>query len=123
MLNSLDAGATSIAVRADLAANNLWLQVADDGRGLGREELKVVGRLHWSGSGHSSHKELFTPGPERCGAKPSRAQVRNSSSEKCLLNLVTSGGVCPASVLGEEALLTNLKPGPEHQKTLRAKGP
>ena len=24
---------------------------------------------------HSSHKELFTPGPERCGAKPSRAQV------------------------------------------------
>ena len=50
VLNSLDAGATSIAVRADLAANNLWLQVADDGRGLGREELKVVGRLHWSGS-------------------------------------------------------------------------
>ena len=42
---------------------------------------------------HSSHKELFTPGQERCGAKPSRAQVRYSSSEKCLLNLVTSGGV------------------------------
>ena len=37
-------------MRADLAPNNLWLQVADDGRGLGREELKVVGRLHWSGS-------------------------------------------------------------------------
>ena len=50
VLNSLEAGATSIAVRADLAANNLWLQVADDGRGLGKEELKVVGRLHWSGS-------------------------------------------------------------------------
>ena len=50
VLNSLEAGATSVAVRADLAANNLWLQVADDGRGLAREELKVVGRLHWSGS-------------------------------------------------------------------------
>ena len=35
---------------SDLALNNLWLQVIDDGRGLGREELKVVGRLHWSGS-------------------------------------------------------------------------
>ena len=35
---------------SDLALNNLWLQVVDDGRGLGREELKVVGRLHWSGS-------------------------------------------------------------------------
>ena len=48
---------------------------------------------------------------------------KRDSEEKCLLNLVTSGGVCPASVLGEEALLTTLKPGPEHQKTLRAKGP
>ena len=50
LLNSLEAGATSVAVRAHLAPNNLWLQVVDDGRGLGREELKVVGRLHWSGS-------------------------------------------------------------------------
>ena len=50
VLNSLEAGATSVAVRAHLAPNNLWLQVADDGRGLGREELKVVGRLHWSGA-------------------------------------------------------------------------
>ena len=52
VLNSLEAGATSLGVRASLAAspNNLWLQVADDGRGLGREELKVVGRLHWTGS-------------------------------------------------------------------------
>ena len=49
LLNSLEAGATSVAVRAHLAPNNLWLQVVDVGRGLGREELKVVGRLHWSG--------------------------------------------------------------------------
>ena len=50
VLNSLEAGATSIAVRADLASNNLWLQVVDDGRGLSKEELEVVGKLHWSGS-------------------------------------------------------------------------
>jgi len=47
--NSLEAGATSIAVRADLASNNLWLQVVDNGRGLSKEELEVVGKLHWSG--------------------------------------------------------------------------
>ena len=49
VLNSLAAGATSVAVRAHLAPNNLWLQVADDGRGLSKEELEVVGKLHWSG--------------------------------------------------------------------------
>ena len=40
-----------------------------------------------------------------------------SSSEKCLLKMVTSGGV-----LGEEAP-TTLKHGPERQKTVLAKGP
>ena len=50
VLNSLEAGATSVAVRAHLAPNNLRLLLFDDGRWHGKEELKVVERVHWSGS-------------------------------------------------------------------------
>ena len=58
VVNSLEAASTSISVRANLAGNNLCVQVADDGKGFGREELKVVGRLHWSGSENGRGRSL-----------------------------------------------------------------
>ena len=48
--NSLESGAASVSVRVDLDPSNLRLQVIDDGVGLGREDLEVVGRLHWAGT-------------------------------------------------------------------------
>ena len=62
---------------------------------------------------HSSVKELFTPGQEAAGARPSRAQVRNSSSETHLLKTVASGGAWHSQEDGEEALVTdpNFRPG------------
>ena len=49
--NSLEAGASSVAVRLDLAPNNLRLQVVDDGRGLARRDLGVLAKLHWAAAG------------------------------------------------------------------------
>ena len=65
------------------------------------------------GSTHSSEKELFTPGQEAAGARPSRAQVRNSSSETHLLKTVAWGGAWHSQEDGEEALVTdpNFRPG------------
>ena len=49
--NSLEAGASSVAVRLDLAPTNLRLQVVDDGRGLARRDLRVLAKLHWAAAG------------------------------------------------------------------------
>ena len=57
--------------------------------------------------------ELFTPGQEAAGARPSRAQVRNSSSETHLLKTVASGGAWHSQEDGEEALVT----GPNFRQT------
>ena len=43
------------------------------------------------GARHSSAKELFSPGQEAAGARPSRAQVKNSFSEIGLLKMVSFG--------------------------------
>ena len=58
-------------------------------------------------SGYSSTKELFSPGQEAAGARPSRAQVKNSSSEIGLLKMVSFGGVWHSEEEDEETLLTN----------------
>ena len=46
--NSLEAGATSVAVRLDLNSRNIKIQVLDDGIGMGRDDLVLVGRQFWS---------------------------------------------------------------------------
>ena len=53
------------------------------------------------------------PGQEAAGARPSRAQVRNSSSETHLLKTVAWGGAWHSQEDGEEALVTdpNFRPG------------
>ena len=43
---------------------------------------------------------------DTAGGLRGKAQQGPGSSEKCLLQMVTSGGVWPANMLGEEALLT-----------------
>ena len=73
-------------------------------------------------TGHSSVKELFTPGQEAAGARPSRAQVRKSSSETHLLKTVASGGAWHSQEDGEETLLTNPKSRPDRQKTELGRG-
>ena len=78
--------------------------------------------LLWVGLGHSSVKELFTPGQEAAGARPSRAQVRNSSSETHLLKTVASGGAWHSQEDGEETLLTNPKSRPDRHKTELGRG-
>ena len=50
--NSVDAGATSVAVRLDLGSTDMRLQVVDDGLGLERRDLRLVGRSHWVRAGH-----------------------------------------------------------------------
>jgi hypothetical protein len=41
---SIDAGASSIAVRLDLDIRNIRIQVVDDGRGMRKDDLLVAGR-------------------------------------------------------------------------------
>ena len=72
----------------------------------------------WYGIGHSSVKELFTPGQEAAGARPSRAQVRNSSSETHLLKTVASGGAWHSQEDGEEALVTGPNFRPNRQESV-----
>ena len=67
---------------------------------------------------HSSVKELFTPGQEAAGARPSRAQVRNSSSETHLLKTVASGGAWHSQEDGEEALVTGPNFRPNRQESV-----
>ena len=70
------------------------------------------------GPAHSSVKELFTPGQEAAGARPSRAQVRNSSSETHLLKTVASGGAWHSQEDGEEALVTGPNFRPNRQESV-----
>ena len=67
---------------------------------------------------HSSHKELFSPGQEAAGARPSRAQVRNSSSETHLLKTVAWGGAWHSQEDGEEALVTGPNFRPNTQESV-----
>ena len=67
---------------------------------------------------HSSHKELLSPGQEAAGARPSRAQVRNSSSETHLLKTVASGGAWHSQEDGEEALVTGPNFRPNRQESV-----
>ena len=46
--NSIDAGASSLAVRLDLDIRNIRIQVVDDGRGMSKDDLLVAGRQFWS---------------------------------------------------------------------------
>ena len=66
--------------------------------------------------GHSSVNELFSPGREADGARPSLAQVRNSTSESHLLKTVASGGLWHSEEKSEEALMTNPNFGPNRRQ-------
>ena len=46
--NSVEAGATNVAVRVDLDPGNLRLQVVDDGEGVGGGDMAVIARQAWS---------------------------------------------------------------------------
>ena len=46
--NSVEAGATSVAVRLALNSRNIKIQVLDDGRGISRDDLILVGRQFWT---------------------------------------------------------------------------
>ena len=73
-------------------------------------------------SGYSSAKELFSPGQEAAGARPSRAQVKNSSSEIGLLKMVSFGGVWHSEEEDEETLLENPKSRPDRRETELGRG-
>jgi len=45
--NSVEAGAKSVAVKVDLSPQAIRIQVIDDGVGMSKEDLAVVGRQHW----------------------------------------------------------------------------
>ena len=59
--------------------------------------------------------------PPPFGRRVSWYGGKRDSEEKCLLKMVASGGVCHPSVLGEEALLTNLKSREERHITGQAR--
>ena len=71
---------------------------------------------------HSSHKELFSPGQEAAGARPSRAQVKNSSSETGLLKTVSFAAAWHSEEEDEETLLTNPKSRPDRRETELGRG-
>ena len=60
--NSVDAGADSVAVRLDLDIRSIRIQVLDDGSGIDRDGMVVVGRQFWwrtgFGQGEETGKDL-----------------------------------------------------------------
>ena len=56
--NSIDAGASSVAVRLDLDIRNIRIQVVDDGRGMTKDDLLVAGRQFWSSKMESRGQAL-----------------------------------------------------------------
>ena len=47
--NSLQSQATNVAVRVDLDGSDLRFQVVDDGTGVQRTDMDIIGRQNWTG--------------------------------------------------------------------------